>query len=55
MKERTNIDGFFVSDRTKIELPFVQQKAIKAMLKTGTPVIFVLMAGNSIAMDYKKN
>lgn len=51
IKGITNIDGFFGGDRTKIELPLVQQEAIRAMLKTGTPIVLVLMAGSSIALN----
>ena len=51
MSSRTNIDGFYRGDRTKIELPEVQQKAIRDMIDTGTPVVLVLMAGSSIAFN----
>ena len=43
------IDGFDRGDRTKIELPEVQLKLIKASQETGTPVVLVLMAGSSIS------
>ena len=46
-----NIDGFYNGDRTRIEMPEIQQNAIKAMIDTGTPVILVLMAGSSIALN----
>ena len=46
-----DVDGFYNGDRTKIELPEIQQKAIKDMIKTGTPVVLVLMAGSSIALN----
>jgi beta-glucosidase len=46
-----NYDGFNGGDRTKIELPAVQQKALKDMMKTGTPVVFVIMAGSAISFD----
>ena len=46
-----NVDGFYNGDRTKIELPEIQQKAIKDMIQTGTPVVLVLMAGSSIALN----
>lgn len=49
MKSRTGIDGFNVGDRTSIELPELQLNALKAMKKTGTPIVFVLMSGGSIA------
>ncbi len=44
-------DGFDRGDRTKIELPAVQLKTLRAIQQTGTPVIFVLMAGSAIAFD----
>jgi beta-glucosidase len=46
-----NVDGFYNGDRTRIEMPEIQQKAIKAMIDTGTPVVLVLMAGSSIALN----
>ncbi|MDC1179644.1 glycoside hydrolase family 3 C-terminal domain-containing protein [Flavobacteriaceae bacterium] len=46
-----NVDGFYNGDRTRIELPEIQQIAIKTMIDTGTPVILVLMAGSSIALS----
>ena len=46
-----DVDGFYNGDRTKIELPEIQQKAIKDMIQTGTPVVLVLMAGSSIALN----
>ena len=46
-----DVDGFYNGDRTKIELPEIQQKAIKDMIDTGTPVVLVLMAGSSIALN----
>ena len=46
-----DIVGFNHGDRTKIELPEAQLKAIKAMQETGTPVVLVLMAGSSISFN----
>lgn len=51
MGNRTEIDGFNRGDRTKIDLPEVQLKALKAMVNTGTPVVLVLMAGSAISFD----
>lgn len=51
MREHNNIDGFFGGDRTKIEMPEIQLNALKAMKKTGTPVIFVLMAGSAVSFN----
>ena len=55
MKKRQGIDGFNVGDRTKIELPEVQMNALKTMIKTGTPVILVLMSGSAISFDGLEN
>ena len=46
-----NVNGFYNGDRTKIELPEIQQEAIRSMIKTGTPVVLVIMAGSSIALN----
>jgi beta-glucosidase len=51
MGGRTGIDGFYRGDRTKIELPKTQLDALKEMKKTGTPIIFVMMAGSAISFD----
>ncbi len=44
-------EGFSHGDRTKIELPAIQLETLKAMQKTGTPIVFVLMSGSAIAFD----
>ncbi len=49
---RMHIDGFAGGDRTKIELPDVQMATLKAMQATGTPVVFVLMSGSAVAMNW---
>lgn len=51
MGGRNNIEGFNRGDRTKIELPATQQNALKAMMATGTPVVFVLMSGSAMSFD----
>ena len=51
MADRKGVEGFLGGDRTKIELPKIQIDALKAMKKTGTPIVFVLMAGSAIAFD----
>ena len=55
MGGRDNIEGFYKGDRTKIELPAVQQKALKDIMSTGTPVVFVLMAGSAVALEGIEN
>ncbi|MFA9392941.1 MAG: glycoside hydrolase family 3 C-terminal domain-containing protein [Prolixibacteraceae bacterium] len=51
MRGRKGIDGFNGGDRTKIELPASQIKTLRAMQATGTPVVFVLIAGSAISFD----
>lgn len=51
MGGKIGLDGFYKGDRTKIELPEIQMKTLKAMVDTGTPVVFVLMAGSAIAFN----
>ncbi|MGF7141251.1 glycoside hydrolase family 3 protein [Roseimarinus sediminis] len=51
MRDRVGIDGFNGGDRTKIELPAVQLKTLRALEQTGRPVVMVLMAGSAIAFD----
>jgi beta-glucosidase len=44
------IDGFKGGDRTRIELPYVQQELLKELRSTGKPVVFVLCTGSAIAL-----
>jgi beta-glucosidase len=46
------IDGFKGGDRTKIDLPAIQEKCLKALNETSKPVIFVLMSGSAVATNY---
>ncbi|ARV16546.1 glycoside hydrolase family 3 protein [Polaribacter sp. SA4-12] len=55
MSENVKADGFYRGDRTKIELPEIQRRTLKAMLKTGTPVVLVLMGGSAISLDGLEN
>jgi beta-glucosidase len=48
---RLQAEGFYRGDRTKIELPAVQLKTLKAMQETRTPVVFILLAGSAIAFE----
>jgi beta-glucosidase len=43
--------GFDGGDRTRIELPDVQDKLIRALLGTDKPVVIVLMSGSAIALS----
>jgi beta-glucosidase len=51
MRVHNGVDGFFGGDRTKIELPEVQQNALIEISKTGKPIIFVLLAGSAISFN----
>jgi beta-glucosidase len=46
---KVDFDGFSGGDRTKIELPAVQEKLLQQLCATGKPVIFILMSGSAIA------
>jgi len=48
---RGKVEGFLGGDRTKIELPTAQLEALRALKETGTPVVFVLMAGSAVAFE----
>ncbi len=48
---KTTVDGFAGGDRKRIELPEVQTKVLKALHKTGKPVVFVLCTGSAIALE----
>ena len=48
---KTTVDGFAGGDRQRIELPEVQSKVLKALHKTGKPVVFVLCAGSAVALE----
>jgi len=45
--------GFRGGDRTSLDLPACQQALIKAMYKTGTPVVLVLTSGGGIAVNWE--
>ena len=45
-------DGFNGGDRTRIELPPVQEDFLKALEATGKPVVFVNCSGSAIAMPW---
>jgi beta-glucosidase len=47
-----NYEGFAGGDRTRIELPAVQQQLLQALSATGKPIVFVLMSGSAVAMPW---
>jgi beta-glucosidase len=44
--------GFHGGDRTKIELPEVQERLLEALGSLGKPVVFVLMSGGAVAIPW---
>ena len=47
------IDGFDRGDRTSIELPAVQKKMMESLVSTGKPVVFVLMTGSAVGLEWE--
>jgi beta-glucosidase len=47
------IEGFKRGDRTSIALPAVQREMLAALHATGKPVIFVLMTGSAIGLEWE--
>jgi beta-glucosidase len=45
--------GFLGGDRTRIELPAVQEDLLKALYTTGKPVVYVNCTGSAIAMPWE--
>ncbi|QOG04289.1 glycoside hydrolase family 3 C-terminal domain-containing protein [Flavobacterium sp. MDT1-60] len=50
---KVNFPGFKGGDRTSILLPAVQTDLMKALQKTGKPVVFVMMTGSAIAIPWE--
>ena len=47
------IDGFSGGDRTSIALPRVQTEFMKALQATGKPVVFVMMTGSALSVEWE--
>ena len=47
------IEGFKGGDRTNIELPKIQTELLKALKRTGKPVVFVNMSGSAIGFEWE--
>lgn len=47
------VSGFNKGDRTSIALPRVQTDAMKALQATGKPVIFVMLTGSALAIQWE--
>ena len=50
---QVNFDGFKGGDRTRIELPAVQESLLNALQGTGKPIVFVNCSGSAIAMPWE--
>ena len=48
-----DLPGFRKGDRTNIDLPRVQAEMLKALKKTGKPVIFVVCSGSTLALPWE--
>ena len=48
------IDGFRGGDRTKLDLPKVQQDLIKSVHALGKPIVLVLLNGSALAINWEK-
>jgi beta-glucosidase len=53
MTRANGFDGFLGGDRTKIELPSVQEALIQTLCATGKPVVFVNCSGSAMAMPWE--
>jgi beta-glucosidase len=49
---KVDYEGFDGGDRTRIELPAIQQKLLEALVVTGKPLVFVLMSGSAVAIPW---
>jgi beta-glucosidase len=52
---KVNVDGFRGGDRTRIDLPDVQQELIKEISALGKPVVLVLLNGSALAINWEKD
>lgn len=51
-RPKVTYDGFKQGDRTRIELPSVQENLLRQLAATGKPVVFVNCSGSAIAMPW---
>lgn len=52
---RVSIDGFRGGDRTRLDLPDVQQDLIKEIYALGKPVVLVLLNGSALALNWEND
>ncbi|HCV43003.1 MAG TPA: glucan 1,4-alpha-glucosidase [Bacteroidetes bacterium] len=49
-----DIDGFKGGDRTRLDLPDVQQELMKEIYALGKPIVLVLLNGSALAVNWEK-
>lgn len=49
---RVDYEGFRGGDRTSLDLPNVQERLLKTLHATGTPVVLVLSSGSALAVNW---
>jgi beta-glucosidase len=49
---RVDYEGFASGDRTRIELPAVQQQLLEALAATGKPLVFINLSGSAMAFPW---
>ncbi|MDI1320671.1 MAG: glycoside hydrolase family 3 C-terminal domain-containing protein, partial [bacterium] len=49
---KVDYEGFKGGDRTRIELPTVQEKLLQLLAATGKPLVFVNLSGSAVAMPW---
>jgi beta-glucosidase len=47
-----HVDGFDRGDRTKLDLPAIQDSLLKLLYKTGKPIVLVLMNGSALSVNW---
>jgi beta-glucosidase len=52
---KVNVEGFSGGDRTRIDLPDIQQQLIKDIHALGKPVILVLLNGSALAVNWEND
>jgi beta-glucosidase len=50
---RVKVEGFSGGDRTSIVLPKIQTDFLKALKTTGKPIVFVMMTGSAISIEWE--
>jgi beta-glucosidase len=51
---RVDYEGFKGGDRTNLDLPKVQEKLLRLLYSTGTPIILVLTSGSALSTNWEK-